>query len=185
MAAGFLLNNELTDFSFETHDADGWPIANAIAPGKRPLSSMSPTIVSKDGEPFMVIGSPGGARIIGYVAQTLLGLLGHEVRWSDGEVSVTPAAAVEEMPSTVLNHRISQAKGRKNSAAPTIKPVERSKLRRLATTTPSTAPGKIPCDRLSAKKTRLPMTIKVPTKPDKHPTAMASRRGIRRISGSR
>ncbi|RMJ20426.1 gamma-glutamyltranspeptidase, partial [Aspergillus sp. HF37] len=66
MAAGFLLNNELTDFSFETHDADGWPIANAIAPGKRPRSSMAPTIVLKDDAPVMVIGSPGGSRIIGY-----------------------------------------------------------------------------------------------------------------------
>lgn len=72
MAAGFLLNNELTDFSFETHDADGWPIANAIAPGKRPRSSMAPTIVLRDGAPAMVIGSPGGSRIIGYVARAIV-----------------------------------------------------------------------------------------------------------------
>lgn len=72
MAGGFLLNNELTDFSFETHDADGWPIANAIAPGKRPRSSMAPTIVMQDGAPVMVIGSPGGSRIIGYVAKAII-----------------------------------------------------------------------------------------------------------------
>ncbi|CAM3118003.1 gamma-glutamyltransferase [Paracoccus nototheniae] len=72
MAAGFLLNNELTDFSFETHDAAGWPIANAVAPGKRPRSSMAPTIVLKDGAPALVIGSPGGSRIIGYVARAIV-----------------------------------------------------------------------------------------------------------------
>ncbi|WP_425467183.1 gamma-glutamyltransferase [Paracoccus gahaiensis] len=72
MAAGFLLNNELTDFSFETHDDAGWPIANALAPGKRPRSSMAPTIVLQDGAPAMVIGSPGGSRIIGYVARAIV-----------------------------------------------------------------------------------------------------------------
>ncbi|WP_405404772.1 gamma-glutamyltransferase [Paracoccus sp. Ld10] len=72
MAGGFLLNNELTDFSFETHDADGWPIANAVAPGKRPRSSMAPTIVLRDGAPAMVIGSPGGSRIIGYVTRAIV-----------------------------------------------------------------------------------------------------------------
>ncbi|MFK7793231.1 MAG: gamma-glutamyltransferase [Devosiaceae bacterium] len=68
---GFLLNNELTDFSFRTQ-RDGVPIANRIEPGKRPRSSMSPTIVMQDGEPVLVIGSPGGSRIIGYVAQTII-----------------------------------------------------------------------------------------------------------------
>ena len=68
---GFLLNNELTDFSFETH-ADGVPIANRVEPGKRPRSSMAPTIVMRDGAPELVIGSPGGSRIIGYVAQAIV-----------------------------------------------------------------------------------------------------------------
>ena len=72
MAHGFLLNNELTDFSFETHDADGRPIANAVAPGKRPRSSMAPTIVLKDDKPVLVVGSPGGSRIIGYVAKAII-----------------------------------------------------------------------------------------------------------------
>lgn len=68
---GFLLNNELTDFSFRTHK-DGVPIANRLEPGKRPRSSMAPTIVMKDGKPELVIGSPGGSRIIGYVTQAII-----------------------------------------------------------------------------------------------------------------
>ena len=71
MVRGFLLNNELTDFSFRSH-RDGVPIANRIEPGKRPRSSMSPTIVLQDGTPSLVIGSPGGSRIIGYVAQAII-----------------------------------------------------------------------------------------------------------------
>jgi len=71
MSGGFLLNNELTDFSFASHK-DGVPIANRVEPGKRPRSSMSPTIVMKDDKPYMVIGSPGGSRIIGYVAQSII-----------------------------------------------------------------------------------------------------------------
>ncbi|MGI9389608.1 MAG: gamma-glutamyltransferase [Boseongicola sp.] len=68
---GFLLNNELTDFSFRSH-RDGVPIANRVEPGKRPRSSMSPTIVLSEGEPVLVVGSPGGSRIIGYVVQTII-----------------------------------------------------------------------------------------------------------------
>ncbi|MCR8827834.1 gamma-glutamyltransferase [Pseudosulfitobacter koreensis] len=71
MVRGFLLNNELTDFSFRTH-ADGVPIANRLEPGKRPRSSMAPTIVMRDGAPVLAIGSPGGSRIIGYVAQAIV-----------------------------------------------------------------------------------------------------------------
>ena len=71
MANGYLLNNELTDFSFKTHD-NGAPIANAVAPGKRPRSSMAPTIVLQDGVPVMALGSPGGSRIIPYVANALI-----------------------------------------------------------------------------------------------------------------
>ena len=71
MTNGFLLNNELTDFSFSSH-SEGVPIANRVEPGKRPRSSMSPTIVLKDGRPNLVIGSPGGSRIIGYVAQAII-----------------------------------------------------------------------------------------------------------------
>ncbi len=68
---GFLLNNELTDFSFRSHD-DGVPVANRVEPGKRPRSSMAPTVVLREGVPVLVIGSPGGSRIIGYVAQAVV-----------------------------------------------------------------------------------------------------------------
>ena len=71
MTNGFLLNNELTDFSFKTHDG-GLPVANRVEPGKRPRSSMAPTIVLQDGKPLLAIGSPGGSQIIGYVAQALI-----------------------------------------------------------------------------------------------------------------
>ncbi|MGB1272217.1 MAG: gamma-glutamyltransferase family protein, partial [Endozoicomonas sp.] len=71
MVGGFLLNNELTDFSFRP-SREGKPIANRIEPGKRPRSSMSPTVVMKEGKPYLVVGSPGGSRIIGYVAKTLI-----------------------------------------------------------------------------------------------------------------
>ena len=74
MVGGFLLNNELTDFSFRSH-RDGVPIANRVEPGKRPRSSMSPTIVMKDGAPVIVAGSPGGSRIIGYTAQAIIGII--------------------------------------------------------------------------------------------------------------
>ncbi|OEV04259.1 gamma-glutamyltransferase [Streptomyces oceani] len=67
---GFLLNNELTDFSFEPADARV-PDPNLPGPGKRPRSSMSPTIVLKDGEPAFALGSPGGSTIITTVLQTL------------------------------------------------------------------------------------------------------------------
>jgi gamma-glutamyltranspeptidase/glutathione hydrolase len=71
MVGGFMLNNELTDFSFRSH-RDGVPIANRLEPGKRPRSSMAPTIVMKDGAPVLAIGSPGGSRIIGYVAEAIV-----------------------------------------------------------------------------------------------------------------
>ncbi|WP_416899556.1 MAG: gamma-glutamyltransferase [Minwuia sp.] len=73
---GFILNNQLTDFSFSPTGEDGTAIANRVEPGKRPRSSMSPTIVLDDGGGFrLAIGSPGGSRIIGYVAKTLVGVL--------------------------------------------------------------------------------------------------------------
>jgi len=75
MVRGFLLNNQLTDFSL-TPEANGRPIANRVEPGKRPRSSMAPSIVlDASGVLHAVVGSPGGSRIIGYVAKTLVGLL--------------------------------------------------------------------------------------------------------------
>lgn len=77
MVRGFLLNNELTDFSFAPTDAAGVPIANRVQPGKRPRSSMSPTLVfdKQTGAMVMSGGSPGGALIIHYTAKTLYGVL--------------------------------------------------------------------------------------------------------------
>jgi gamma-glutamyltranspeptidase/glutathione hydrolase len=75
MAGGMMLNNQLTDFSFMPEE-DGKPVANAVAPGKRPRSSMTPVIVlTRDGDFHAAIGSPGGSRIIGYVTQTLIALI--------------------------------------------------------------------------------------------------------------
>ncbi|WP_282094052.1 gamma-glutamyltransferase [Epibacterium ulvae] len=90
MTNGFLLNNELTDFSFRTHK-DGVPIANRLEPGKRPRSSMAPTIVMQDGKPVLAIGSPGGSRIIGYVAKTI-------IAWADWGMTVQEAI---ELPHLV------------------------------------------------------------------------------------
>jgi len=77
LVGGFLLNNELTDFSLAPADAQGRPIANRVQPGKRPRSSMSPTLVfdARDGRLLMSLGSPGGPAIIHFVAKTLLGTL--------------------------------------------------------------------------------------------------------------
>jgi gamma-glutamyltranspeptidase/glutathione hydrolase len=74
MVGGFLLNNELTDFS-RAPMRDGKLIANRVAGGKRPRSSMAPTIVFKDGQPVLLTGSPGGSRIIAYVAQSIVAIL--------------------------------------------------------------------------------------------------------------
>jgi gamma-glutamyltranspeptidase/glutathione hydrolase len=84
MARGFVLNNQLTDFAF-TPEKNGKPVANAVAPGKRPRSAMSPTLVldAETGAPVLAVGSPGGPRIIGYVAQTLVSVLDHGARPSD------------------------------------------------------------------------------------------------------
>ncbi|MDX7725227.1 gamma-glutamyltransferase family protein [Aeromonas caviae] len=75
MVNGYLLNNQLTDFSFTSVDAAGLPVANRVEPGKRPRSSMSPLLVfdKASGELEMSLGSPGGSAIINYVGKALLG----------------------------------------------------------------------------------------------------------------
>jgi gamma-glutamyltranspeptidase/glutathione hydrolase len=77
LVGGFLLNNELTDFSFSPTNAAGHPIANRVEPGKRPRSSMSPTLVfdKESGQLVLSGGSPGGALIIHFTAKTLYGVL--------------------------------------------------------------------------------------------------------------
>ena len=75
MVRGFLLNNQLTDFSFAP-EKDGAPVANRAEAGKRPRSSMAPTLVfDGTGKVVMAVGSPGGSRIIGYVAKTVVATL--------------------------------------------------------------------------------------------------------------
>ncbi|MBU1326015.1 MAG: gamma-glutamyltransferase family protein [Alphaproteobacteria bacterium] len=76
MAAGFFLNNQLTDFSFEPLRPDGQPAANAVAPGKRPRSSMSPIIVlDMEGRFVAALGSPGGTSILAYNVKALVAVL--------------------------------------------------------------------------------------------------------------
>jgi len=86
MTNGFFLNNELTDFSREPNE-DGTLVANAIAPGKRPRSSMSPTIVFDNrGDPVMLTGSAGGSSILAYTTKTILAVL---------DWNLSPQAAVD------------------------------------------------------------------------------------------
>ena len=80
MVRGFLLNNQLTDFSFAARNAQGAPLANRVQANKRPRSSMAPTIVfDAAGKPLLIIGSPGGSRIINYVAKTIMAVLDHRL----------------------------------------------------------------------------------------------------------
>jgi gamma-glutamyltranspeptidase/glutathione hydrolase len=93
MVDGFMLNNQLTDFSFDSQDADG-PIANRVQAGKRPRSAMSPTLVFDKGTHRLVLatGSPGGSAIINYVAKVLVGTL-------DWKLDVQQAISLPNMGS--------------------------------------------------------------------------------------
>ncbi|HEY8268404.1 MAG TPA: gamma-glutamyltransferase [Xanthobacteraceae bacterium] len=122
--AGFLLNNELDDFAAKPGAPNAFGLlggdANAPGPGKRPLSSMSPTIVFKDGKPFLVTGSPGGSRIITVVLQVILNAIDHQLpiaesvamprihhQWSPDEVSIERGIPVEALNSLVSRgHKI-------------------------------------------------------------------------------
>lgn len=107
-ANGFLLNNELTDFA-RTPQINGKPVANAPAAGKRPRSSMSPTLVMDEkGELFMVTGSPGGNSIIAYVAKTLVGVL---------DRGDTAQASVERPNIIARGQRVSVEVDRSNGQA--------------------------------------------------------------------
>lgn len=119
MVGGFLLNNQLTDFSYEP-TRQGRPVANRIEPGKRPLSSMAPTlVVDGDDRLRFVIGSPGGTRIINYVTQALVGVLDFGLNVQDavsaphflaqdGPIELEEGTAVTEHAEALeaLGHRV-------------------------------------------------------------------------------
>lgn len=103
MVHGFLLNNELTDFSF-TAQADGKPVANRIEPGKRPRSSMAPMIaLDADGRPILAMGSPGGSRIIEYVARVIVSVLrySHDPQTAIAQPNISNRNGVSELEKAV------------------------------------------------------------------------------------
>jgi gamma-glutamyltranspeptidase/glutathione hydrolase len=105
--AGFLLNNEMDDFSAKPGAPNAFGLvggeANAIAPGKRPLSSMAPTIVLKDGAPYLVTGSPGGSTIINVVLQEVLNVLAFDMNVA--EATAVPRIHHQWLPDTVITER--------------------------------------------------------------------------------
>jgi gamma-glutamyltranspeptidase/glutathione hydrolase len=119
MVGGFILNNQLTDFDYEP-EADGKPVANRVEGGKRPLSSMAPTLVLDSRNRLrLLVGSPGGTRIIGFVTQTIVGVLDFgldvqaavaaphflaeegPIELEDGTAVASEAAALEALGHTV------------------------------------------------------------------------------------
>jgi gamma-glutamyltranspeptidase/glutathione hydrolase len=120
---GFLLNNELTDFNFVPL-ATGVPDPNLPGPGKRPRSSMSPTILVKDGKPYLTVGSPGGATIITSVSQTILGYLDRKLSLVDAIAAprLSSRNGREEAEPTIYNGPLGAAlvaKGHVLAATPT------------------------------------------------------------------
>ncbi|CAK0759646.1 gamma-glutamyltranspeptidase / glutathione hydrolase [uncultured Gammaproteobacteria bacterium] len=123
MVRGFLLNNQLTDFSFRPIDDAGMPVSNRVEPNKRPRSSMSPTIVfDREAKPVLAVGSSGGARIIGHVLKTLVGVLdwGLDIQSAISLPHILNRNATTELESaatapalaaalTVLGHQVSTA----------------------------------------------------------------------------
>ena len=104
---GVLLNNEMDDFTVKPGTANLFGLvqgtANAIAPGKRPLSSMSPTIVEKDGRPVFVLGSPGGPRIITAVLETLTNII--DFAMTPQEAVAAPRFHHQWLPDTLFYER--------------------------------------------------------------------------------
>ena len=105
--AGFLMNNEMDDFSSKPGEPNMFGLlgneANAIEPKKRPLSSMTPTIVLKDGQPFLILGTPGGSTIITTVLQNLLNVVIHgmDIR----EAVSSPRVHSQWMPDMVFHEQ--------------------------------------------------------------------------------
>ena len=102
--AGFMLNNEMDDFSAKPGSPNGYGLiggeANKIEPGKRPLSSMTPVIMKKDGKPFFVTGSPGGSTIITIVLQNLLNVI--EFDMNAMEAVTAPRIHHQWLPDVII-----------------------------------------------------------------------------------
>ncbi|WP_019672445.1 gamma-glutamyltransferase [Psychrobacter lutiphocae] len=123
---GILLNNEMDDFSAKAGVANAYGLlgneANAVAAGKRPLSSMSPTIVFKDSKPYIVTGSPGGSRIITTVTQVISNVIDHDMniaeathaprihdQWMPDEIRVEKALNIDTVNKLEsMGHKVSQ-----------------------------------------------------------------------------
>ncbi|MFZ1107394.1 MAG: gamma-glutamyltransferase [Rhodomicrobium sp.] len=105
--AGFFLNNEMDDFSAKPGAPNAFGLtgdeANAIEPGKRPLSSMAPTIVFKDGAPYLITGSPGGSTIITVVLQEILNVLTYDMNVA--EATAAPRIHHQWQPDNVITER--------------------------------------------------------------------------------
>lgn len=127
---GITLNNEMDDFSAKPGVPNAFGLvggeANAVGPAKRPLSSMSPTFVLKDGKPFLVTGSPGGSRIITTTMQTILNVIEHDMNVA--EATVTPRVHHQWAPDQLRIEKgisadtikILQDKGQKISVQPSM-----------------------------------------------------------------
>ena len=128
--AGFFLNNEMDDFSSKPGVPNAFGLigneANAVGPGKRPLSSMTPTIVLKDGKPFIVIGSPGGSTIITTTMQTILNVVDHDMdikeavcasrfhsQWLPDVIQYEPRSLIEDLKKALekKGHKLVQRGG--------------------------------------------------------------------------
>ena len=128
--AGFFLNNEMDDFSSKPGVPNAFGLigneANAVGPGKRPLSSMTPTIVLKDGKPFIVIGSPGGSTIITTTMQTILNVVNHDMdikeavcasrfhsQWLPDVIQYEPRSLIEDLKKALekKGHKLVQRGG--------------------------------------------------------------------------
>lgn len=105
--AGFLLNNEMDDFSAKSGSPNAFGLvggeANAIAPGKRPLSSMAPAIVLKDDAPYLVTGSPGGSTIITVVLQEILNVIAYDMNVA--EATAAPRLHHQWQPDLLISER--------------------------------------------------------------------------------
>ncbi|MBC3870517.1 gamma-glutamyltransferase [Undibacterium oligocarboniphilum] len=127
---GILLNNEMDDFSVKSGVPNAFGLvggeANSVRAGKRPLSSMSPTIVLKQGKPFLVTGSPGGSRIITTTLQTILNVVDHGMNVA--EAALTPRVHQQWMPDqlryekgiSIDTLRILEQKGQHLVASPVM-----------------------------------------------------------------